>query len=76
MLLLYPRKTRDKLLESSDFRLSLELSIRGKLNPSPVWFAWGLSYFQHSASKEKLTEAREKFAEYIKVFSSYQYLTR
>ena len=73
----FPRRLRDKIIDSERFSLAIDVTGKCGLDPNAVWFAWGLSQLKSG----DLRVARENFSKcltvrklYISVYPTYRNL--
>lgn len=57
------RRFRDRLIESENLSLAMEVTTKCGLDPSAVWGAWGFAYLQAGM----YPEARQNFSKVLKV---------
>ena len=68
--LLFFRRLRDRLVDSERYTLSIDVTGKCGLEPSTVWFAWGISQLNSG----DLIGARENFAKCLTVSTTLIYL--
>ena len=64
-ILYFPRRLRDKIIDSERFSLAIDVTGKCGLDPNAVWFAWGLSQLKSG----DLGVARENFSKCLTVRS-------
>lgn len=57
------RRLRDKIIDSERFSLAIDVTGKCGLDPTAVWFAWGLSQLKSGDFKD----ARENFSKCLTV---------